>query len=162
MLHHLLPDEVEPGSLVPNLDFYEPRTAHGSSLSPGIHAALFARAGRGEEALRWLRVAADVDLDDLTTRPPAGCISRRWAASGRRSPGASGDSDPLPTRSSWIRASLRSGEHSNCAFASTAHLSASVSSARRRPSSPLDRSASDSVRMAPHACGPDGIRCRTR
>ena len=40
---------MAPGSLGPNLDFYEPRTAHGSSLSPGIHAALFARcmAGHG-------------------------------------------------------------------------------------------------------------------
>ena len=40
MLHHLLPDEVEAGTLAANLDYYEPRTAHGSSLSLGIHAAL--------------------------------------------------------------------------------------------------------------------------
>ncbi len=46
MLHHLVPEEVAPGSLAANLAFYEPRTAHGSSLSPGVHAALFARAGR--------------------------------------------------------------------------------------------------------------------
>ena len=51
MLHHLLPDEVAPGSLVPNLDFYEPRTAHGSSLSPAIHASVLARAGRYRAAL---------------------------------------------------------------------------------------------------------------
>jgi trehalose/maltose hydrolase-like predicted phosphorylase len=66
MLHHLVPDEVAPGSLLANLDFYEPRTAHGSSLSPAIHAALLARAGRFEPALEWLRVAARIDLDDLT------------------------------------------------------------------------------------------------
>jgi trehalose/maltose hydrolase-like predicted phosphorylase len=66
MLHHLLPDEVAPGSLVPNLDFYEPRTAHGSSLSPAIHAALLARAGRYQPALEALRIAARLDLDDLT------------------------------------------------------------------------------------------------
>ncbi|MGH2655545.1 MAG: hypothetical protein ACRDIZ_02400 [Actinomycetota bacterium] len=66
MLHHLVPDEVAPGSLRPNLDFYEPRTAHGSSLSPGIHAALFARAGRPAEALEALRLTARIDLDDLT------------------------------------------------------------------------------------------------
>ena len=29
MLHHLVPDQVEPGSLGPNLDYYGPRTAHG-------------------------------------------------------------------------------------------------------------------------------------
>jgi trehalose/maltose hydrolase-like predicted phosphorylase len=66
MLHHLLPDEVVPGSLVPNLDFYEPRTAHGSSLSPAIHASLLARAGRYRPALDALQIAARLDLDDLT------------------------------------------------------------------------------------------------
>jgi trehalose/maltose hydrolase-like predicted phosphorylase len=66
MLHHLVPDEVVPGSLVPNLAFYEPRTAHGSSLSPALHAALLARVGRLEEAVEWLRVAAHIDLDDAT------------------------------------------------------------------------------------------------
>jgi len=66
MLHHLVPDEVADGSLVPNLDFYEPRTAHGSSLSPAIHASLFARAGRYRPALEALRLAARIDLDDLT------------------------------------------------------------------------------------------------
>ena len=72
MLHHLVPDEVEPGSLIPNLDFYEPRTAHGSSLSPGIHAALNARAGRLERAVADLRLAARIDLDDLTGTTAAG------------------------------------------------------------------------------------------
>ena len=66
MLHHLLPDEVAAGSLVPNLDFYEPRTAHGSSLSPAIHASVLARAGRYRPALEALRIAARMDLDDLT------------------------------------------------------------------------------------------------
>jgi trehalose/maltose hydrolase-like predicted phosphorylase len=72
MLHHLLPDEVAAGSLVPNLDFYEPRTAHGSSLSPAIHAALFARAGRYRAALEALRIAARIDLDDLTASTAGG------------------------------------------------------------------------------------------
>src|SRR4029079_5001132 len=66
MLHHLLFDETAPGSLVPNLDYYEPRTAHGSSLSPAIHASVFARAGRVDDALAALRLAAQIDLDDLT------------------------------------------------------------------------------------------------
>lgn len=64
LLHHLVPDEVVPGSLVANLDYYEPRTAHGSSLSPGTHAALLARAGRFDGALDALRMAAFMDLDD--------------------------------------------------------------------------------------------------
>lgn len=66
MLHHLVPDEVVPGSLEPNLRFYEPRTAHGSSLSPAIHASLLARAREFEGALRGLRLAVRMDLDDLT------------------------------------------------------------------------------------------------
>jgi trehalose/maltose hydrolase-like predicted phosphorylase len=66
MLHHLVPDEVAADSLVPNLDFYEPRTAHGSSLSPGIHAALFARVGRLQDAICALDIAARMDLNDLT------------------------------------------------------------------------------------------------
>jgi trehalose/maltose hydrolase-like predicted phosphorylase len=45
MAHHLVPDEVVTGSLEANLRFYEPRTAHGSSLSPSVHASLLARAG---------------------------------------------------------------------------------------------------------------------
>jgi trehalose/maltose hydrolase-like predicted phosphorylase len=65
MLHYLVPDEVAAGSLGPNLDFYDPRTAHGSTLSPGVHAALLARAGRLEQALQTLRLTARIDLDDL-------------------------------------------------------------------------------------------------
>jgi trehalose/maltose hydrolase-like predicted phosphorylase len=66
MLHHLLPDEVAEGSLLPNLRYYEPRTAHGSSLSPAVHAALFARSGDLPSALAALDIASRVDLDDLT------------------------------------------------------------------------------------------------
>jgi trehalose/maltose hydrolase-like predicted phosphorylase len=66
MLHHLVPEETEPGSLRPNLEFYEPRCAHGSSLSPAIHAGLLARDGRPDEGLRLFRMACRLDLDNLT------------------------------------------------------------------------------------------------
>ncbi|MGD0256096.1 MAG: hypothetical protein ABSB99_11235, partial [Acidimicrobiales bacterium] len=66
MLHHLVPEEVMPGSLAPCLAFYEPRTAHGSSLSPAVHASLFARAGEPQRALELFRLAARLDLDDVT------------------------------------------------------------------------------------------------
>lgn len=66
MLHHVVPEEVAPDSLIPNLEHYLPRTAHGSSLSPAIHSSLLTRAGRLEEALHWFRLAARLDLDDLT------------------------------------------------------------------------------------------------
>jgi trehalose/maltose hydrolase-like predicted phosphorylase len=72
MAHHLVPDQVEPGSLEPNLNYYDPRTAHGSSLSPAITASLLARAGRPDEALGMLRTALELDLDDLTGMTGAG------------------------------------------------------------------------------------------
>jgi trehalose/maltose hydrolase-like predicted phosphorylase len=65
MLHYLVPEETKAGSLQPNLDFYEPRTAHGSTLSPGVHATLLARAGQLEQALELLRLTARIDLDDI-------------------------------------------------------------------------------------------------
>jgi trehalose/maltose hydrolase-like predicted phosphorylase len=66
MLHHLVPDEVVPGSLANCLQFYEPRCAHGSSLSPAVHASLLASAGRPDRALELFRLASRLDLDDLT------------------------------------------------------------------------------------------------
>lgn len=66
MLHHLVPECVAAGSLIPNLDFYLPRTAHGSSLSPSVCAALLARAGRADAALEQLTIALDLDLHDST------------------------------------------------------------------------------------------------
>jgi len=65
MLHYLLPDEVAPRSLEPNLDYYDPRTAHGSTLSPGVHAALLARAGRLNQAVDLLQLTSRIDLDDI-------------------------------------------------------------------------------------------------
>jgi trehalose/maltose hydrolase-like predicted phosphorylase len=51
MLHLLVPEETEASSLAPNLAFYGPRTVHGSSLSPAVHAALLARVGEPDRAL---------------------------------------------------------------------------------------------------------------
>ncbi len=72
MLHHLVPEETALGSLGPNVEFYEPRTAHGSSLSPGLHASVLARAGRLGRAVQLLRVAAAIDLEDMTGSTAAG------------------------------------------------------------------------------------------
>jgi trehalose/maltose hydrolase-like predicted phosphorylase len=66
MVHHLLPEETVPGSLEPNLAYYEPRTSHGSSLSPAIHASLLARTRRFDEALSLFTMACRLDLDNLT------------------------------------------------------------------------------------------------
>ncbi|RZU54611.1 trehalose/maltose hydrolase-like predicted phosphorylase [Krasilnikovia cinnamomea] len=72
MLHHLVPQETAPGSLGPNLDFYGPRTSHGSSLSPAISAALLARDRRPDAALALLRLALRLDLEDATGTSGAG------------------------------------------------------------------------------------------
>jgi trehalose/maltose hydrolase-like predicted phosphorylase len=64
LLHHLVPDEVAEHSLGPNLDFYEPRTSHGSSLSPAVHSLLMARNNQLEEAEAYLRMSANFDLED--------------------------------------------------------------------------------------------------
>ncbi len=84
MLHHLVPEACEPGSLRPNLDYYGPRTAHGSSLSPAIHAGLLARAGQANEALEYFRLACRIDLDDLTETTAGGlhmaCLGGIWQA----------------------------------------------------------------------------------
>jgi hypothetical protein len=58
MLHYLLTDDVAAGSLEPNLAYYGPRTAHGSTLSPGVDAALLARSGQLEQAVELLRMTA--------------------------------------------------------------------------------------------------------
>lgn len=66
MLHVMVPGEVAAGSLGPNLDRYLPITAHGSSLSPAVHAALLARVARYPEALELLRFAAGMDVDGVS------------------------------------------------------------------------------------------------
>jgi trehalose/maltose hydrolase-like predicted phosphorylase len=64
MLHLLIPDLASAGSLGPDIDWYEPRTTHASSLSAPVHAAVLARAGRLDEALAYLCKSATIDLDD--------------------------------------------------------------------------------------------------
>ena len=66
MLHHVVPELMRPGSLERDLDFYLPRTAHGSSLSPAVTASVLARARRITEAQYWFELAARLDLDDLS------------------------------------------------------------------------------------------------
>ncbi len=66
MAHHMIPASMRAGSLAANLDYYLPRTAHGSSLSPSVHSSLLARCGRLDEAVSLLQLACDIDLTDLT------------------------------------------------------------------------------------------------
>jgi trehalose/maltose hydrolase-like predicted phosphorylase len=45
-----------------NFRYYEPRTAHGSSLSPAFHALVAARLGDRDLAMRYFHEAASIDL----------------------------------------------------------------------------------------------------
>lgn len=59
----LLPEEF-PGAMAgANFRYYEPRCAHGSSLSAGMHALVAARLGDAPLALRYLHQAAMADLE---------------------------------------------------------------------------------------------------
>lgn len=62
MLIYLLWDRFDPAVRAANFRYYEPRTAHGSSLSPAIHALVAARLGDTELAARYFRQAAEIDL----------------------------------------------------------------------------------------------------
>jgi trehalose/maltose hydrolase-like predicted phosphorylase len=64
MLAHMLPEVVRPEVARANYLYYEPRTSHGSSLSPAIHAAVAARLGLDDDAIGYFQIAAGVDLDD--------------------------------------------------------------------------------------------------
>jgi trehalose/maltose hydrolase-like predicted phosphorylase len=55
-----------------NFRYYEPRTAHGSSLSPAFHALVAARLGDGALALSYVRQAGEIDLAKNTGHAASG------------------------------------------------------------------------------------------
>ncbi|MFD0427393.1 glycosyl hydrolase family 65 protein [Streptomyces zhihengii] len=63
LLAHLLPDVFDPATLARAYDYYEPRTAHESSLSAAPHGVVAARLGRADAALAFLSRAARYNLD---------------------------------------------------------------------------------------------------
>ena len=64
MLCHVLSNEIPADVALANLRYYEPITCHGSSLSPGVHAALAARLGDTRLAFEAFHMASDIDLSD--------------------------------------------------------------------------------------------------
>jgi kojibiose phosphorylase len=67
-LHDLFPVEV----VRANYDYYEPRTEHGSSLSPSVHSLIASRAGYAEEAYRYFQEAATIDLYNASKKVMSG------------------------------------------------------------------------------------------
>jgi kojibiose phosphorylase len=64
MLLFLLWDRFPAAVREANFRYYEPRTAHGSSLSFPIHALLAARMGDTHRAWHYFRATAEIDLSD--------------------------------------------------------------------------------------------------
>jgi kojibiose phosphorylase len=62
MAMYLLWNEFSPEVRAANFHYYEPRTGHGSSLSPSMHALVAARIGEQKLAQRYLQQAAEIDL----------------------------------------------------------------------------------------------------
>ena len=84
MLFFLFPEHFSRAQLDANYRYYEPRTDHGSSLSPPVHAALAARLGLAEEAWRyfrrglWLDLANNMGNSTLGVHPA--CMAGVWQA----------------------------------------------------------------------------------
>ncbi|MCL4474409.1 MAG: hypothetical protein M1455_10835, partial [Actinobacteria bacterium] len=62
MALYLLEKKLSPEIIRANFEYYDRRTAHGSSLSPAIYGLVAARLGMLDEALAYFRQAATIDL----------------------------------------------------------------------------------------------------
>lgn len=84
MLIHLLWDRIPAEVRKANFEYYEPRCAHGSSLSPAIHALVAARLRNVAMAERYFRQAAEIDLADTLGNAAggihAGTLGGLWQA----------------------------------------------------------------------------------
>jgi len=84
MAIYLLWNEFPPEVREANLRYYEPRTAHGSSLSPSIHALVAARLGDMPLARQYLKQAAEIDLGNTMGNAAGGvhaaAIGGLWQA----------------------------------------------------------------------------------
>lgn len=84
MLLHLFPEAFPREVVAANYRYYEPITDHGSSLSPGIHAALAARLGMQEDAERYWRESLWLDLSNAMGNSALGvhpaCMGATWQA----------------------------------------------------------------------------------
>jgi maltose phosphorylase len=63
-----------------NFEFYEPKCAHESSLSPGVHSILAAELGLEDKAFEYVRYASRLDLDDYNGNTGEGLHMTSMAA----------------------------------------------------------------------------------
>ncbi len=64
MLLFLLWERFPPETRRADFRYYEPRSGHGSSLSPGVHALVAAKLGDFSMALHYFRFASAIDLSN--------------------------------------------------------------------------------------------------
>lgn len=62
MLTYMLPGQFSQKTCMANLNFYEPRTIHDSSLSKAIHGIVAARCGESEQGYQFWREGTQIDL----------------------------------------------------------------------------------------------------
>lgn len=62
MLNYMLPEQFSAASCLANLQFYEPRTIHDSSLSKAIHGIVAARCGLLTQSYQFWREGTEIDL----------------------------------------------------------------------------------------------------
>ena len=65
---HVFSDE----ELTANYHYYEPRTEHGSSLSPSVHALVAIKAKQYEEGYRYFMESATIDLYNASKKVLSG------------------------------------------------------------------------------------------
>ncbi len=58
--------------LTANYEYYEPRTEHGSSLSPSVHALVACKAQHYEEAYRYFMESSTIDLYNASKKVMSG------------------------------------------------------------------------------------------
>jgi trehalose/maltose hydrolase-like predicted phosphorylase len=84
MLFFLFPDAFPKEIMERNFRYYAPMTDHGSSLSPGVHAAVAADLGLLEEANEYWKTSLNLDLQNLMKNTPLGlhlgCMGVTWQA----------------------------------------------------------------------------------
>jgi kojibiose phosphorylase len=55
-----------------NYDYYEPRTEHGSSLSPSVHALIASQVGYADAAYGYFRMGSTIDLYNASKKVMSG------------------------------------------------------------------------------------------
>lgn len=84
LLMFVLGDQFSAGQKLANYDYYEPRTNHGSSLSPSIHSLMASEVGRADDAYAYFRHSAFMDINDFKDNTAGGvhsaCLGGTWMA----------------------------------------------------------------------------------